>query len=162
MGSTDDWVPPSEIPPPLCEIEKEMAEEIAALSKDQNAKWNWLIRRARQHLPQSTSLPDQKYLVKGCATPLYLVPHFAEGRVWFELNVDQSGDSPLLSYGLATVAQKLYSGQTAATILSSDPHFFSRVGLIEQLSPQRSNGFASLLKLMRLYATIFSKMERSE
>ena len=141
-------------------IEQEIAAEFSALPQNSNAKWQWLLSLARENLPVEKELPDEKFLVKGCATRLYLLPRFDGKKLWLEIDVDRSGDSPFFSFGLAVLARRLYSGQTPTAVLESDPLFFKRAGIIEQLSPQRSNGFASLLKLIRLYAAVYSKMEK--
>jgi cysteine desulfuration protein SufE len=45
-------------------------------------------------------------------------------------------------------------------ILSLDPVFFQQIGLNVGLSPTRSNGFASLLKQIYLYARVFDAMSK--
>jgi len=47
------------------------------------------------------------------------------------------------------------SGQAPDAIQSADLNFIDRIGLKEHLSPTRSNGLASMVKQMKLYAMVF-------
>jgi cysteine desulfuration protein SufE len=52
--------------------------------------------------------------------------------------------------GLIAILFRLYSGHPAAEILATDAlRLFERLGLNQQLTPQRSNGFASMVARMR-------------
>ena len=48
----------------------------------------------------------------------------------------------------------------AADILAVNPKFFQDIGLNVGLSPTRSNGFASLVKQIYLYARVFAALTK--
>ncbi len=69
-------------------------------------------------------------------------------------------DCPLLTFegdsdahivrGLIAILLRLYSGRPAAQILATDANsLFERLGLNQQLTPQRSNGLASMVARIR-------------
>ena len=145
------------IPAPIAEIAAEIESTVSGFS-DSDARWSWLLRLAKEHPAMDASLRDDRFLVKGCATRLYLVPKFEEGRLWFETDTDAGDSSPLIVRGLAALAQRLFSGQTPADVLAFDPEFFRRTGIHGALSATRANGFASLLRQIRLYADVFGRM----
>jgi cysteine desulfuration protein SufE len=88
--------------------------------------------------------------VQGCAS-----------QVWLATTVHPDGASgPLLSFsgdsdahivrGLIAILFALFSGRHAGDILAADAiALFERLGLREHLTPQRSNGFRSMVERIR-------------
>jgi cysteine desulfuration protein SufE len=84
--------------------------------------------------------------VQGCAS-----------QVWLATEVEPAGDAgPVLRFvgdsdahivrGLIAILLTLYSGRTARDVLATDAvALFDRLGLRENLTPQRSNGFRSMV-----------------
>lgn len=142
------------------ELEKRQAEVRAVFGafKEPDDKWKFLLKLAREHRGMNEELRDEKFLVKGCAARMFLVPRFEGGKVIFEMDTDGGVENPLMSRGLGALALKLYNGLAPEEILSADPHFFQEIGLSVGLSPTRANGFASLLKQIYLYARVYAAM----
>jgi cysteine desulfuration protein SufE len=65
--------------------------------------------------------------------------------------LDFAGDSDAhIVKGLIAILFSLYSGQAAKKILDTDAvALFERLGLREHLTPQRSNGFRSMVERIR-------------
>ena len=138
-------------------IQDKIRADFAALD-DSDDKWAYLLKIARSHPVMDESLADEKFLVKGCATRLYCVPQFAEGKLVLHIDTDQGGDNPMIVRGLAALASQVYSGQSPKEILEADPSFFQEIGLNVALSATRANGFASLLKQIYMYAQVYARM----
>ena len=100
---------------------------------------------------RSPPLPDaarnDTNKVQGCASQVWLStavkPNGAAGPV-----LDFVGDSDAhIVRGLIAVLFALYSGKPARDILSTDAiALFEKLGLREHLTPQRSNGFRSMVE----------------
>jgi len=76
--------------------------------------------------------------------------------VWLATTVEPSVDGPVLSFdgdsdahivrGLVAILLGMLSGCLAREILAADPlALFEQLGLREHLTPQRSNGFRSMV-----------------
>ena len=88
--------------------------------------------------------------VQGCAS-----------QVWLDTRVRPNGPSgPVLTFagdsdahivrGLIAILFAIYSGRAAKDILAADAvALFERLGLREHLTPQRSNGFRSMVERIR-------------
>ena len=87
--------------------------------------------------------------VQGCAS-----------QVWITSDISGATENPVLRFsgdsdalivkGLIAIAFIIYSGKTAREILDIDAAAILRpLGLGEHLSPQRSNGFASMIQRIR-------------
>lgn len=136
------------------ETEKEIREIFAGF-KSPDDKWEFLLKIAREHPGMDASLKNEKFLVAGCASRMFLVPEFTDGRLKLHMDTEVGAANPLISRGLGALALKIYDNRTPDEILASDPKFFQEIGLQSGLSPTRANGFASLLKQIYLYAEAF-------
>jgi cysteine desulfuration protein SufE len=101
------------------------------------------------------SLPDSAHTdankVQGCASQVWLLTHVkpdgaAAGPV---LTFEGDSDAHIVR-GLVAILFALYSGKGAAEILATDAlALFDRIGLRENLTPQRSNGLRSMVERIR-------------
>ena len=98
---------------------------------------------------------EDKYQVKGCQSQVWLYPEFKDGRVYFW------GDSDaVLVKGIVGLLVYVYSEATPDQILGTKPDFLKEVGITEHLSMNRSNGLASMVKQMQMYAVVFKTIRQ--
>ena len=128
---------------------------------DQDDKWKYLLDLARAHKGMDASLKAEKYIIQGCASTMYLVPKFESGVIHFEMAVEGGTTNPLISRGLGALALLVYNDMPPKEILSVNAAFFQEIGLNVGLSPTRSNGFASLIKQIYLYARVFDAISKT-
>jgi cysteine desulfuration protein SufE len=104
-----------------------------------------------------TPLPDEAHIdankVQGCASQVWLVtnvkPNGASGPI---LTFQGDSDAHIVR-GLIAILFALYSGKSARDILAVDSlELFDRLGLRENLTPQRSNGLRSMVERIRAEA----------
>lgn len=125
--------------------------ELAALGEDFELLGDWeeriayLIELGRGLDP----LPDEERTdankVRGCASQVWLVSRFEDGKLHFRGESDA-----LIPKGLIAVALRLYDGRTPADILAFDAKAgFERLGLSGALTQQRANGLASMVARIR-------------
>jgi cysteine desulfuration protein SufE len=84
--------------------------------------------------------------VQGCASQVWLTSARKDGNV-----IEFHGDSDAhIVKGLIAILFALYSGEDAKRILETDANaVFNQLGLGEHLTPQRSNGFRSMVDRMK-------------
>ena len=87
--------------------------------------------------------------------------HGCVSQVWLQTTVEKKPDgAPVLHFkgdsdahivsGLVAIMLKLFSGQTAEKILNTDANAaLKQLGLDEALTPQRSNGLASMIQRIK-------------
>jgi len=116
------------------------------LMEEWDDRYRYLIElgRALPPLPEAARTDTNK--VRGCAS-----------QVWLSTSVKPNGsDGPVLAFegdsdahivrGLIAILFALYSGQGAKHILETDAvALFEKLGLRDHLTPQRSNGFRSMV-----------------
>jgi cysteine desulfuration protein SufE len=121
-----------------------------SLLDDWDDLYRYVIELGRELAP----LPDRDHSdankVQGCASQVWLAtvvePERPGGPV-----LHFSGDSDAhIVRGLIAILFALYSGKPARDILDSDAiALFERLGLREHLTPQRSNGFRSMVERIK-------------
>jgi cysteine desulfuration protein SufE len=89
--------------------------------------------------------------VQGCASQVWMVSDTHPARNGGGPVLEFQGDSDAhIVKGLIAILFALYSGQPAKRILETDANaLFNRLGLGEHLTPQRSNGFRSMVDRIR-------------
>jgi len=81
--------------------------------------------------------------VRGCASQVWLLTEVDPATTVMTFHGDS--DAHIVK-GLIAILFEMLSGETAAAVLASDPlAVFEKLGLKEHLTPQRSNGLASMV-----------------
>jgi cysteine desulfuration protein SufE len=113
-------------------------------------RYRYVIELGKGLTPYPEAVRDEAHKVQGCAS-----------QVWLHSTVQPgNGKGPVLSFvgdsdahivrGLVAILLALYSDQPAKDILSADAiALFEKLGLKEHLTPQRSNGFRSMVERIR-------------
>lgn len=120
---------------------------------DWDDRYRYLIELGRQLPPLAPSAYNEANKVQGCAS-----------QVWLDTNVRPNGaGGPILTFvgdsdahivrGLIAILLAMFSGKHAKDILAADAlALFDKMGLREHLTPQRSNGFRSMVERIRTEA----------
>jgi cysteine desulfuration protein SufE len=110
-------------------------------------RYRYLIELGRELPPLAAEAHNDANKVRGCAS-----------QVWLDTSVRPNGaGGPVLSFvgdsdahivrGLIAILFAMYSGRSAKDILATDAvALFKKMGLREHLTPQRSNGFRSMVE----------------
>jgi cysteine desulfuration protein SufE len=116
-------------------------------------RYRYVIELGRALPPMVEADHTEANKVQGCASQVWLttkvVPNGAGGPV---LTFEGDSDAHIVR-GLVAILIALYSGKTARDILATDAlALFDRMGLRENLTPQRSNGLRSMVERVRAEA----------
>ena len=127
----------------------EIIDNFAVLD-DWDDRYRYVIELGRALAPLPDGARTDRNKVQGCAS-----------QVWLGTQVKPDGAAgPVLSFigdsdahivrGLIAILFAIYSGKPAREILSTDAvAIFERLGLREHLTPQRSNGFRSMVERIK-------------
>lgn len=128
------------------EVQEELIEEFQFLD-------DWMDRY-RYIIDLGKTLPDfpeewmtDEFKVRGCQSQVWVVPEHKDGRIVFHA----TSDAAIVS-GLIAIVLRIYSNRTPQEILDTPPSFIEGVGLDEHLSPSRSNGLNSMIKVIFTHA----------
>lgn len=120
-------------------------------------RYKYIIKLGQKLPPLDDGYKVDENLVRGCQSQVWLITDFEDGKVIFKADSDAA-----ITKGLVAMMVRFYSGETPETILSVNPDFIKKIGMQEHLSPTRSNGLASMVKQMKIYAMAYqAKMKQS-
>jgi cysteine desulfuration protein SufE len=127
----------------------EIIENFALLDQWDD-RYRYVIELGRLLAPLSAADRNEANKVQGCASQVWLATQIApDGQAGPLLTFVGDSDAHIVR-GLIAILLALYSGRPARDILSADAiALFERLGLREHLTPQRSNGFRSMVERIR-------------
>ena len=114
-------------------------------------RYRYVIELGRTLPPFPETARTEANKVQGCASQVWFVSEQRPAKNGGGPVVEFRGDSDAhIVKGLIAILFALYSGQPAKHILETDAiALFNRLGLKEHLTPQRSNGFRSMVERIR-------------
>lgn len=134
------------------EKQDELVEEFELLT-DWVDKYEQIIQIGKDLPLIDEQYKEEKYLIKGCQSRVWLYPELKEGKLFFTADSDA-----IISKGLVSLIVRVLSGHSPIEIRDTDLYFIDRIGLKEHLSPTRSNGLVSMVKQIKLYAFAYSSV----
>jgi cysteine desulfuration protein SufE len=134
----------------IAEAQEEIINEFRLLDGDIEMTVLYIMELG-QRLPafpedQKTELNE----VKGCQSKVWMLANERDGQIYF-----QADSNTAITKGLVSLLIRIFSGQPAEAILRADLFFMKSIGMERFIGTQRSNGFAAMIKQMRLYALAF-------
>ncbi|MPL90194.1 Cysteine desulfuration protein SufE [bioreactor metagenome] len=132
------------------EIEQQIVDEFS-LFTDWLDKYEYLIDLGRSLPIIKESGRDEKNLIKGCQSRVWLAADYSDGKIWFTADSDA-----IITKGIISLLVRVFSGRTPQEIIDADLNFIKEIGLEENLSPTRANGLLSMIKQIKFYAVAFA------
>tara|TARA_R110002073_G_scaffold21465_2_gene75609 strand:- start:11016 stop:11435 length:420 start_codon:yes stop_codon:yes gene_type:complete len=131
------------------QIEIEDLVEEFDLLDDWEQRYRYLIDMGKALPPLPDAERTEASRVQGCVSQVWLIVEPGEND---HLKFRADSDAHIVR-GLAALLLRLYSERSREDILSVDAReVLARIGLSEHLSPQRSNGLASMIGRIRAAA----------
>ena len=127
----------------------EVTENFSLLD-DWDDRYRYVIELGRNLPPFPEEARTQSNKVQGCASQVWLTTRMQpNGELGPVMTFLADSDAHIVR-GLIAILFALYSGKPARDILSTDAlGVFDRLGLRENLTPQRSNGLRSMVERIR-------------
>ena len=129
----------------------EISENFAILD-EWDDRYRYLIELGRMLPPLPEAARNDANKVQGCASQVWLTTGVAPGPSGPVLSFTGDSDAHIVR-GLIAILFAMYSQKPARDIVATDAlAVFDRLGLREHLTPQRSNGFRSMVERIRANA----------
>ncbi|XP_021745110.1 sufE-like protein 1, chloroplastic/mitochondrial [Chenopodium quinoa] len=149
-SSSSSVQPVEELPPKLQEIVK-----LFQAAQDPRAKYQQLMFYANNLPPLQEKFKTKENKVEGCVSQVWVRAFLDSDSdsgsklVYFEADSDS-----VMTKGLAALLVLGLSGRPVPEILRVSPDFVTLLGLHQNLTPSRNNGFLNMLKLMQRKALL--------
>ena len=137
------------------QIQDEIIEEFSLLDSDMEMTVFYIMELGQKlpEMPEETKTEEN--IVKGCQSKVWLTCAMEGNKIHFIADSNTA-----ITKGLVSLLIRIYDGQTPENILHSELYFMQKIGMERFIGTQRSNGFAAMIKQMKLYALAFkTKMQ---
>lgn len=127
---------------------EDIRQDFSALD-DWEDRYRYVIELGRTLPPLPDDLRNETNKVRGCASQVWLASRLETANGVPRLHFQGDSDAMIVK-GLIAILFAAYDGQPASAILAFDaPKLFGELGLKDHLSPQRSNGLASMVERIK-------------
>lgn len=134
----------------ISETQEEIINEFSLLDGDMEMTVFYIMELG-QKLPE---FPEgdktEENVVKGCQSKVWLTGQIENDKVHFSADSNTA-----ITKGLVSLLIRIFNGQTPDEILNANLYFMQKIGMERFIGTQRSNGFAAMIKQMKLYALAF-------
>ena len=129
------------------ETQNEIINEFSLLDGDLEMSVLYLMELGQKlpEFPEAERNDDN--IVKGCQSKVWLTARLKGDRIHFTADSNTA-----ITKGLVSLLIRIFSGQTPDDILNADLYFMRQIGMERFIGTQRSNGFAAMIRQMKLYA----------
>ena len=135
------------------ETEAELIQEFEMFD-DWMDKYNYIIELGKDLPMIDPQFKTEEYLISGCQSQVWLHPDMRDGKLYFSADSDA-----IITKGIVNLLIRVLSGHTPQEILDNDLAYIDAIGLKNHLSPTRSNGLASMIKQIKMYALAYATQQ---
>lgn len=132
------------------EIQDEIISEFSLLDGDMEMTVFYIMELGQKLPAMKEESKTEDNVVKGCQSKVWLTARTENNKVYFDADSNTA-----ITKGLVSLLVRIFNGQTAEDILNADLYFMNKIGMERFIGTQRSNGFAAMIKQMKLYALAF-------
>ncbi|UKJ09257.1 SufE family protein [Solitalea lacus] len=136
------------------DIQEEIIEEFSFLGDDRESAIFYIMELGDKLPPLDDRYKTEEFIVKGCQSKVWLTTDFKDGKVIFKADSNTE-----ITKGLISMLIRIWSGRSPEAILNTNLYFIDKIGMKSMVGSQRSNGFAAMIKQMKLYALAYQTKE---
>jgi|SRR5690606_21635078 len=139
----------------ITEVQDEIISDFSLLDGDQEMTVFYIMELGQKLPEMPEAEKTEENIVKGCQSKVWLTASLEDRRLQF-----RADSNTAITKGLVSLLLRIFNGQHPDDILKADLYFMHKIGMERFIGTQRSNGFAAMIKQMKLYALAYkTKME---
>lgn len=139
----------SEVVKSIAETEEEIVEEFS-LFDSWDEKYEYIIDMGKKLKPLDDVFKKDENKIKGCQSTVWMVSELQGDKVIYKAESDA-----VIVKGLVSMLIRVLSNHTPQEIIEAKLDFIDRIGMKQHLAQTRSNGLLSMVKQMKLDATVY-------
>lgn len=128
-------------------IQDDIISEFALLDGDMEMTVFYIMELGQKlgDFPEADRTDEN--IVKGCQSKVWLTAKLDGDKIYFSADSNTA-----ITKGLVSLLIRVYNGQTPDDVLNNELYFMKQIGMERFIGTQRSNGFAAMIRQMKLYA----------
>lgn len=138
------------------ERQEAIIEEFSILDGDMEMILNYIMELGDELGELSDENKIEENIIKGCQSKVWMIASLENGKIKF--NADSN---TAITKGLVSLLVRVLNQSTPEDVINAEIYFPKQIGMDRFIGTQRSNGFASMIKQMKLFGLAFSAKEKS-
>ncbi len=140
----------------IAEIEEEIVDDFS-LFDTWDEKYEYIIDMGKKLKPLEDEHKKDENKIKGCQSTVWMVSELKDGKVYYRAESDA-----LIVNVLVIMLIRVLSGHAPNEIINAKLDFIDKIGMKQHLAQTRSNGLLSMVKQMKLDATVYLAQQASK
>jgi cysteine desulfuration protein SufE len=137
------------------QAQDEIIQDFSLLDGDMEMTVFYIMELGQKLPDMPAADKTEENIVKGCQSKVWLTGRLENDQLYFTADSNTA-----ITKGLVSLLIRIFNGQSPNAILNAELYFMQKIGMERFIGTQRSNGFAAMIKQMKLYALAFkTKME---
>ena len=132
------------------EVQDEIINEFSLLDGDAEMTVFYIMELGQKLPVMLEADKTEDNIVKGCQSKVWLTAKMEDNAIQFIADSNTA-----ITKGLVSLLIRIFYGQKPGDILNADLYFMKKMGMERFIGTQRSNGFAAMIKQIKLYALAF-------
>lgn len=128
----------------------EIIQDFSLLDGDMEMTVFYIMELGQKLPPMPEEDKTELNIVKGCQSKVWLTAKLEDDKIYFSADSNTA-----ITKGLISLLARIFNGQHPEDILNADLYFMHKIGMERFIGTQRSNGFAAMIKQMKIYALAF-------
>ncbi|MEQ9467077.1 MAG: SufE family protein [Ekhidna sp.] len=136
--------------------QEEIIEEFAMLDGDMEMTLDYIMELGDElgAFPEAARIDDN--IVKGCQSKVWMTAELDNDRVQFKADSNTA-----ITKGLMSLLVRVLNQSPPQHVIDAEIYFPRQIGMDRFIGTQRSNGFAAMIKQMKMYALALSAKQES-
>lgn len=132
------------------ETQDQIISEFSLLDGDMEMTVFYIMELGQKLPEMNASDKSELNEVKGCQSKVWLTCRMENNGLHFSADSNTA-----ITKGLVSLLVRIFNGQSPDEVLSADLYFMKKIGMERFIGTQRSNGFAAMIKQIKMYALAF-------
>ncbi|BBP45400.1 hypothetical protein THMIRHAS_07730 [Thiosulfatimonas sediminis] len=124
----------------IAEVQEDLIKRFTHFANPKD-RYRYLIDMGKQLQAMDESFATEDNRIHGCQSQVWIHIEEQDGRLFMAAR----SDAAIVS-GLIALLLRIYHGRTAEEVATAPLDFLGKIGLLQQLSPNRSTGLYHMIK----------------
>ena len=136
--------------------QEEIIEEFSMLDGDMEMTLDYIMELGAElgAFPEEDRIEDN--IVKGCQSKVWMTAGLENDRIQFKADSNTA-----ITKGLVSLLVRVLNQSTPQDVMNAEIYFPKQIGMDRFIGTQRSNGFAAMIKQMKMYALALTAKQES-
>ncbi|WP_424963739.1 SufE family protein [Ekhidna sp.] len=136
--------------------QEEIIEEFSMLDGDMEMTLDYIMELGTELGAFSEEDRIEDNIVKGCQSKVWMTAGLENDRVQFKADSNTA-----ITKGLVSLLVRVLNQSAPQDVMNAEIYFPKQIGMDRFIGTQRSNGFAAMIKQMKMYALALTAKQAS-